>query len=141
MADLKMPDVNEVFIAGRLTRDPELSYIASGQALCKFGVAVSRKFKSKSGEQKEDTAFINVTTWAKTAEYVGEHLHKGDPVLVHGRITQEEWEDKATGQKRNKTGVTADRVQSLSWPDGSKPAPKPQPRVIEEPIPEDEIPS
>ena len=141
MADLRMPDLNKVFLAGRLTRDPELRYIPSGTAVCELGLAVSRKYRTKDGEQREERMFINVTCWGKTAEYVGENFHKGRPIIVEGRLKSDEWEDKNTGQKRTKIEITADRVQSLDWEDrgGSKPS-KPAPRAIEEPVPEDDIP-
>lgn len=112
-----MPDLNKVLLAGRLTREPELSFIQSGKALCKLGLAVSKKFKTKGGEQKEETIFINVTCWGKTAEYVGEKLAKGRPVIVEGRLKSDEWEDKNTGQKRTSIEITADRVQALDWED------------------------
>lgn len=141
MADLRMPDLNKVFLAGRLTRDPELRYIASGTALCKLGLAVSRKYRTKDGEQQEETLFINVTCWDKTAEFVGENFHKGRPIIVEGRLTSNEWEDKNTGQKRTSIEVSAIRVQSLDWEDrGAAQAAKPAPRAIEEPVPEDDIP-
>jgi len=141
MSDLRMPDLNKVFLAGRLTRDPELRYIQSGTALCKLGLAVSRKYRTKDGELREETLFINVTCWDKTAEYVGENYHKGRPVLIEGKLKSDEWEDKNTGQKRTSIEVTADRVHALDWDDrgGGKPS-KPEPRAIEEPVPEDDIP-
>ena len=64
----KMPEINSVTLAGRLTRDPELTYIASGNALCKFSIAVDRRYKTKAGEAKEDTCFPEITTWSATAE-------------------------------------------------------------------------
>ncbi len=141
MSDLRMPDLNKVFLAGRLTRDPELRYIQSGTALCKLGLAVSRKYRTKDGELREETLFINVTCWGKTAEYVGENYHKGRPVLIEGKLKSDDWEDKNTGQKRTSIEVTADRVHALDWDDrgGGKPS-KPEPRAIEEPVPEDDIP-
>ncbi|MDZ4859880.1 MAG: single-stranded DNA-binding protein [Candidatus Hydrogenedentes bacterium] len=151
MSDFRMPDVNKVFLAGRLTRDPELRYIPSGMAVCKLGLAVSRFYKSKDGEKREETMFINVTTWGKTAEFVNEYLRKGRPVMVEGNLRSNDFEDK-TGQKRTVIEVTAERVQQLDWGDrsggggaggesggsGSKPAP----RTIEEPMPvaEEDIP-
>ena len=156
MADLRMPDINRVTIAGRLTRDPELRYIPSGMAVCKLGLASSRKYKTKAGEQREDTVFINVTVWGQSAEYSGEHLKKGAPVMVEGSLRMNEWEDKTTGQKRSAIDINADRVHHLAWEDrggqggggggqqgggnygGYSDAPKP--RAIEEPIPEDDIP-
>jgi single-strand DNA-binding protein len=140
MADLRMPDLNHVFLAGRLTRDPELRYTPSNVALCKMGLAVSRTFKTKDGERREETLFINVTAWRGTAEYCGERLRKGQPIIVEGRLKSDEWEDKNTGQKRTSIEVQADRIQQISWEDrDSKPKP-PEPRPIEEPIPEDDIP-
>lgn len=111
MSDLRMPDLNTVIVAGRLARDPELRYTSQNVPYCKFSIAVSRKFR-----EKEETVFLNVTTWQKTAEYVGNNLRKGRPVLVTGRLTSNEWEDR-TGQKRSQVELTADRVESLDWDD------------------------
>ncbi len=161
MADLRMPEINRVSLAGRLTGDPELRYIPSGMAVCKLRLAVSNHYKTKSGEAREDTIFVNVTVWGASGEWCGEHMKKGAPVLVDGRLKSNEWEDKSTGQKRTAIEVTADRVQSLAWEDrggqggggggqqgggqqgggdygGYSDAPKPRP--IEEPITEDDMP-
>lgn len=145
MSDLRMPETNMVILAGRLTRDPELRYIPSGAAVCELGLAVSRRFRTKSGEQREDTLFINVVTWERTAEWCGENLRKGRPIMVEGRLKGDEWEDKNTGQKRTAINVHATRVQTLDWEDrggggGEGGAQRPQPRPIEEPVPEDDIP-
>ena len=121
MADLRMPDLNRVMLAGRLTRDPELKYGPTGVAVCELGMAVSRKYRTKEGETKEDVVFVNVTCWGKTAEYVGENFKKGRAVLVEGRLTLDKWETKG-GEKRTSLMVTADRVQSIQWDetDGGK---------------------
>lgn len=140
MSDLRMPDLNKVFLAGRLTRDPELRYLQSGMAVCKLGLACSRKFRSKDGEQREETLFINVTAWDKSAEYCGENLKKGRPVLVEGRLKSDAWEDKNTGQKRTKIEITSDRISILDWEDKGGSSSRPEPRAIEEPVPEDDIP-
>ncbi len=144
MSDLRMPDLNKVFLAGRLTRDPELRYLPSGMAVCKMGLAVSRFFKNKDGERQEDTLFINVTTWGKSAEYCNESLKKGRPVLVEGQLRSHDYQDKE-GQKRTGMEVSAVRVQQLDWSDraggASAPAGRPEPRAIEEPVAsEDDIP-
>lgn len=115
MPDLRMPDVNRTQLAARLCRDPELRRLPSGMALCKLSLAQSRKYKTKDGEQKEETLFINATCWGKTAEYVGDHFKKGRPVLVEGRLKLDEWDDKTTGQKRSAVEITAERVQALDW--------------------------
>lgn len=147
MSDLRMPDVNSVTLVGRLTRDPELKYLNTGSAVCKLGLAVSRRYRTKTGEQQEETLFINVDTWNKSAEWCGENLKKGRPVLVEGRLKSDEWEDRTTGQKRTSISVYATRVQTLDWEDrggsgggGGGGGGRPQPRQIEEPIPEDDIP-
>ena len=116
MSDLRMPDLNQVLLCGRLTRDPELRYLPSGTALCKLGLAVSRRYRSKEGERKEETLFINVTVWEKQAEFCGENLRKGRPVLVEGQLQSDEWEDKQTGQRRSSIQVRARRIQQLDWP-------------------------
>lgn len=151
MSDFRMPDVNRVEIAGRLTRDPELRYLQQGTPVCSFSVAVSKKFKTKSGETKEDSLFADVTSWGSAGEWISENIKKGHPVLVEGELKRREWEDKATGQKREKLCITAKRVQALTWSDrdenknsGGKNyggySNNPAPRHIEEPIPEDDIP-
>ena len=157
MSDLRVPDLNKVIIAGRLTRDPELKYISSGRALCKLSIANSRFYKDKNGERKEDTSFIDATVWDKMAEYVGERLKKGRPVLIEGRLKSDSWEDKTSGQKRTKIEIAAQRVTPLDWDEdgrggggggqgggyggeSSRASQAPAPREIEEPIPEDDIP-
>lgn len=119
MPDLKLPDLNTVTLAGRLTRDPELRYGASGSAICKLGIAVSRSYKCRDGDRKEESLFIDAVVFDKAAEYLGQRLAKGAPVLVDGRLKMEEWTDKATGQKRSKLGIVAQRVQELAWPSDS----------------------
>lgn len=147
MSDLKMPDLNVVVLAGRLTRDPELKYTASGMAVCRMGLAVSRFFKGKDGEKREETTFVDVVVWEKSAEYCGQRLRKGRPVVVEGRLRSDSWDDKTTGQKRWKLEIIAQRVRELDWEDrggagsgGAPAASRPEPREIEEPMPEDDIP-
>jgi single-strand DNA-binding protein len=143
MSDLRMPNINTVILAGRLTRDPELRYTPSGTAVCRLGLASTRYFKGKDGEKKEDTLFVDVTVWEKTAEYCGQRLKQGRPIIVEGQLRSNSWEDKATGQKRTRIEINAMRIQELDWSDdrgGAQPRPEPEPRVAEEPVPEDDIP-
>lgn len=117
--------LNKVFLMGNLTRDPELRYIPSGTAVANFTVAVSRAFKSPSGEKKEEVSFIRVIIWGKMAEICGEYLTKGRPVLVEGRLRSRSWEAQ-DGQKRNTLEVVASSVQFLgARTEGKKPAPGP----------------
>ncbi len=117
MADLRVPEINNVQLAGRLTRDPDLKHTPSGLAICEIGLAVTRFYKSKDGERKEDTLFINITAFDKQAEFLGDKLRKGRPIYVEGRLVFDQWEDKSTGQKRSKIEVRANRVQILDWDD------------------------
>jgi single-strand DNA-binding protein len=110
-----MASVNKVFLMGNLTRDPELRYIPSGQAVTTLGLAVNNRY-GKGEDAKEDVLFIDVTVWAKSAENCAEYLGKGSPVFVEGRLKFRTWEQD--GQKRSKIDVTATSVQFLSG--GSK---------------------
>ncbi len=147
MADLRMPDVNKVMVAGRLTADPELRYLPSGTALVKLRLAVSRYFKGKDGERKEETMYIDATAWDKQAEYLGQRLRQGSAVLVEGALKQDSWDDKQTGQKRTRIEIRALRVQELAWSDRTPgptgpagPAPSQEQPYDEGPIAEDDIP-
>jgi single-strand DNA-binding protein len=109
-----------------------------------MGLAVSRNYKSRDGERREETLFINVTVWERTATYCGENLRKGRPILVEGRLKSDSWEDKTTGQKRTKIEIHGERVQTLDWEDrggGAPPARQSQGSPQhEEPVAEDDIP-
>jgi len=150
MSDLKLPDLNRVFLAGRLTRDPELKYTSGGRPYCRVRVANTRYYKDKNGDRQEENTYADVTLWGPMAEFVGERLRKGRPVLIEGSLRTSEWEDASTGQKRSRMEINAQRLTPLDWDDsggGSRPAtsrPEPadrhEPREIEEPIPEDDIP-
>lgn len=102
---------NKVIIAGNLTRDPQLRFLANERAVANFGLAVNRRYKGGDGEMKEETAFIDCEAWGRTAELVGQYLAKGRGALVEGRLRMDSWEDKQTGQKRSKLLVSADTVQ------------------------------
>ncbi len=103
---------NKVFLIGNLTRDPELRYIPSGQAVTTFTVATNRTYVAPSGEKKEDASFIRVVTWGRSAEVCNEYLRKGSPVFVEGRLQSRSWQAQ-DGSKRNTLEVVASRVQFL----------------------------
>jgi single-strand DNA-binding protein len=111
-----MANYNRVILVGRLTRDVELRYTQSGMAVTDIGLAVSEKRKSQSGEWIEETTFVDVTLWGRTAELAGEYLNKGSPVLIEGRLKLDTWEQE--GQKRSKLKVVCDRLQFLSTKPG-----------------------
>lgn len=113
-AELRLPEQNAVLLTGRLTRDPELKYTASGTAMCRFGLAVNRRYKDpKSGEWKDDTTYVDVSVWREAAERCGKILKKGSPVHVEGRLRSYTVEGKEDGLKRTKMEVEARRVQIL----------------------------
>jgi single-strand DNA-binding protein len=112
MADLRLPSLNRVLMAGRITRDPELRYTPSGTAVCNLRLASSRRYKDRSGEWKDDSTFINVVVWGKTAENCGEYLKKGSAVMVEGRLQSRSWETE-DGQKRSVVEINALRVEFL----------------------------
>ncbi len=112
-AELRLPEQNTVLLTGRLTRDPELKYTASGTAMCRFGLAVNRRYKDpKSGEWKDDTTFVNCVIWREAGERVGKVVKKGTPVHVEGRLRSYDFQDKE-GNKRSGIEVEARRVQIL----------------------------
>lgn len=111
-----MANFNRVILVGRLTRDIELRYTQSGLAVTDIGLAVSERRKSQSGDWVEETTFLDVTLWGRTAEVAGEYLSKGAPVLIEGRLKQDTWEQE--GQKRSKIKVVCERMQML----GGKPS-------------------
>lgn len=103
--------MNKVFLIGNLTRDPELSETASGVAVCRFSVAVTRDFKNSNGERETD--FFNLTTWREKAELCARYLKKGNKVAVMGSLQNRSYEDK-DGVKRTATDVVVDNVEFLT---------------------------
>jgi single-strand DNA-binding protein len=121
-------NVNKVFLGGNLTRDIELKYTQSNMAVGSFGVAVNRKYKKQDGNQVEETTFVDCVAFGKTAEVMAQHLHKGRPVFVEGRLKLDQWEDKNTGQKRSKLSVVVDNFQFVGGrnDDGQQQGQQPQ---------------
>jgi single-strand DNA-binding protein len=109
-----MASYNKVILVGNLTRDPELRHIPSGTAVTDLGLAVNRTWTDRNTNQRsEETTFVDVTCWGRTAEIACEYLRKGRPVLVEGRLQMDEWNDRETGAKRTKLKVVCDSMQML----------------------------
>jgi single-strand DNA-binding protein len=102
--------LNRIILIGRLTRDPELRYVPSGQPVAQFTLAVDRPFTNQQGER--DTDFIDIVAWRKLAEQVSQHLSKGRLVAVEGRLQIRSYETQ-DGQKRRVAEVVADGVRFL----------------------------
>ena len=124
--------LNRIFLIGNLTRDPELRYLPSGQAVTTFTVAVNRVYTAATGEKKADTSFIRVVVWARRAEVCNEYLRKGSPVFVEGRLQSRSWEAQ-DGTKRSSLEVVANNVQFLGR-GGSREAAVEPIQLPEEPI-------
>ena len=108
-----MSSLNKVMLIGNLTRDPEMRVTPQGTAICQFGLAVNREFKTATGEKREEVCFVDVEAWGKTAEVISKYCAKGKQLVIEGRLKFDPWEDKATGQKRSKLKVVLDNFQFL----------------------------
>jgi single-strand DNA-binding protein len=110
---MSTPSINALTIAGNLTRDPQLKFLANENAVCAFGIANSRKRKAGT-DQVEDVVFLDCEAWGKTAEMIAKWFTKGKPILCEGRIKQETWDDKTTGAKRSKLLLVVERCHFLN---------------------------
>jgi single-strand DNA-binding protein len=110
-------NINRVFLAGNLTRDPQVRFLANEKAVAEFGLAINRKFKAGDGSLKEEVTFVDIEVWGRTAELCSQYLTKGRGCFIEGRLKLDTWEDKKDGSKRSKLRVVADNVQFL---DGGK---------------------
>ena len=113
-----MASYNRVVLLGNCTRDPELKYTPKGTAVTELGLAVNRSYSVDGGEKREETTFVDVTFWGRTAEIAGEYIKKGRPVMIEGRLQLDSWEDKQSGQKRSKLKVVGENLQLLGGRDG-----------------------
>jgi len=112
-----MASFNKVILLGNLTRDPEVRYTPKGTAVTELGMAVNRVYTAENGEKREETTFVDITLWGRTAEIAGEYLKKGRPVFIEGRLQLDTWDDKTSGQKRSKLKVVGEGLQLI----GSRP--------------------
>jgi len=114
-----MKGVNKVIIVGTLGRDPEVKYLASGDAVCNLSVATSESWKNKAGEKVEKTEWHKIILFKRLAEIAGEYLSKGSSVYIEGKLQTRKWQDK-NGIDHYSTEVVAGELQMLSG-SGSKP--------------------
>jgi single-strand DNA-binding protein len=99
-------------LIGNLTRDPDLKYTPGNQAVCEIGLAVNRKYRTKEGEDREETTFVDCEAWGKQAEVLKQYMTKGKPLFIEGRLKLDTWEDK-DGGKRSKMRVVIENFQFL----------------------------
>ncbi len=107
-----MASFNRVVLMGNLTRDLDLRYVGNNMAVTEMGLAVNDRRKSANGEWIEETTFVDVTLWGRTAEVASEYLSKGSSVLIEGRLKLDSWQTKE-GEKRSKLRVVGERMVML----------------------------
>ena len=105
-----MSNGTSVTIIGNLTRDPEERATKSGETKLDFSVAASRRWKNRNDEWEEETSYFDVVAWSELAKNSGITLKKGTRVIIVGRLKQETWQDKNTGDKRSKVIVHAEDI-------------------------------
>lgn len=133
--------LNKVQLIGNLTRDPELRYTPQGTAVCTFGVATNRAWKTESGEMKDEAEFHKIVAWNQLAEICSKMLHKGSRVYVEGRIQSRNWTGQDGTQKTTVEIVISDMLvleskregSEVSVPEDFGEAPEPETKVEEEP--------
>ena len=111
-----MASFNRVVLVGNLTRDPQLKYLPNGTAVAEVSLATNRKWKDSGGQKKTEVTYTDCNLWGRTAEVAAQYLRKGSQVLFEGRLSQDSWTDKTTGDKRTKTYVTVESMTMLGSP-------------------------
>jgi len=120
-----MANYNRVILAGNLTRDPELTYTPSNTPICKFGMAINRRWRGQDGNSREETCFVDCTAFGRQAETINQYMSKGRPLLIEGRLNYSQWTGQ-DGQKRSKLAVVVETFQFLGGrPEGGGGAPVP----------------
>lgn len=113
-----MASYNKVILMGNLTRKPEVRFLPNGNAICKFGLAVNRRFKDASGEYKEEATFVDITFFGKRGEAFAKYHDKGKTAFIEGSLRLDQWDDKQSGEKRSKLYVVGDDWQFVGAPAG-----------------------
>ncbi|MBO5793293.1 MAG: single-stranded DNA-binding protein [Lentisphaeria bacterium] len=108
-----MPTLNKVFLLGNLTRDPDLRGLPSGQSVCEMRMAITRRYIS-NGKEVDETCFVDVVVWGKSANNCKQFLTKGSQIMVEGRLQLDQWEDRNGGGQRSKLRVVAEQVQFMT---------------------------
>src|SRR5688572_25751494 len=111
-----MASYNKVFLMGNLTRDPQVKHLPSQMVVTEFGLAVNRRYKTATGEDKEEVAFVDCTAFGRQAETIGQYCTRGKPIFVEGRLKFDTWEDRSGGGKRSKLTVVVENFQFLGRP-------------------------
>ena len=113
MADLKMPEINYVIVAGNLTKDPVFRQTTNNTPVVNFSIASNRKYKDSSNQWQEDVCYVGIVAWNKLAESCHDRLKKGSAVLVDGELQSRSWKSE-DGHNRSIVEIKARRIQFLN---------------------------
>jgi single-strand DNA-binding protein len=113
-----MASFNKVILMGNLTRDPQMKYLPSQTPVVDFGLAVNRRFKTQSGEEREETTFVDCSAFGRQAEVIHQWCTKGKQLFIEGRLKFDTWDDKNGGGKRSKLSVIVETFQFVGGRDG-----------------------
>ena len=111
-----MASYNKVFLMGNLTRDPQVKHLPSQMVVAEFGIAVNRRYKTATGEDREEVAFVDCSAFGRQAETIGQYCTKGKPIFLEGRLKFDTWDDKQGNGKRSKLTVVVENFQFLGRP-------------------------
>ena len=115
-----MANLNKVMLIGNLTADPDVRTTPRGTPVTELRIAVNRVTNGPNeGERREEATYLDVTCWGRTGEIAAQYLAKGRPVFIEGRLQQDTWEDKQTGQRRSRIRIVAENLQLLGSRDGA----------------------
>ena len=113
MADLKMPELNHVVVAGNLTKDPIFRETSNKTPVVNFSIAANRRYKDSANQWQEDVCYVGVVAWNKLAESCRERLKKGSAVLIEGELQSRSWKTEE-GHNRTIVEIKAKRIQFLN---------------------------
>ena len=108
-----MASYNKVFLMGNLTRDPQVKHLPNQMVVAEFGLAVNRRYKTATGEDKEEVAFVDCSAFGRQAETISQYCTKGKPSFVEGRLKFDTWDDRGGAGKRSKLTVVVENFQFL----------------------------
>ena len=125
-----MPNLNVVHLIGTLTRDPETRYTPGGTAITSFSLAINERYTTAGGEKRDEVVFIECDAWGKLgSDVIGKYCFRGHHIYVQGKLRQDTWDDKTTGQKRSKIKVVVSEFEFIKKPnDGGGQSQSPTPR-------------
>jgi single-strand DNA-binding protein len=112
-----MAGFNRVILMGNLTRDPQLKYLPNNTPVCEFGIATSRRWRDREGNQRDDVCFVDCAAFGRPGEVINQYMAKGRAILVEGRLKFDSWTGQ-DGQKRSKLSVVVDNFQFVGSREG-----------------------